>query len=64
MPHDSLCHQNDPPRHRVYLAGVAVLPGSSFGTYGSGYLRLSYANSLTNLERALDKIEQALAPLT
>ena len=34
-------------------AGVAVLPGTAFGKYGDGYLRLSYANSLENIEEAL-----------
>ena len=34
-------------------AGVAVLAGSDFGEYGAGYLRLSYANSLENLESAM-----------
>ena len=34
-------------------AGVAVLAGTSFGAYGEGYLRLSYANSLANIEEAL-----------
>jgi len=34
-------------------AGVALLPGTAFGKYGEGYLRLSYANSLENLERAM-----------
>jgi aspartate aminotransferase len=34
-------------------AGVAVLAGSDFGEYGAGYLRLSYANSLENLESAI-----------
>ena len=34
-------------------AGVAVLAGTSFGSYGEGYLRLSYANSLENIEAAL-----------
>ena len=31
-------------------AGVAVLSGTAFGAYGEGYLRLSYANSLENIE--------------
>ncbi|MEM9905843.1 MAG: pyridoxal phosphate-dependent aminotransferase [Cyanobacteria bacterium P01_D01_bin.44] len=44
-------------------AGVAVLPGSSFGDYGKGYLRLSYANSLANIERALGQIAQAVTRL-
>ena len=34
-------------------AGVAVLAGTAFGAYAEGYLRLSYANSLENLEEAL-----------
>jgi aspartate/methionine/tyrosine aminotransferase len=37
-------------------AGVALLPGSSFGDYGDGYLRLSYANSIENIQRGLEKI--------
>jgi aspartate/methionine/tyrosine aminotransferase len=37
-------------------AGVAVLPGSSFGPNGAGHIRLSYANSAANLERALERI--------
>jgi aspartate aminotransferase len=41
-------------------AGVAVLPGTSFGRYGEGYLRLSFANSIENLKKALDRIDEAL----
>jgi aspartate/methionine/tyrosine aminotransferase len=37
-------------------AGVALLPGTSFGKNGEGYLRISYANSLENIERALEKL--------
>jgi aspartate/methionine/tyrosine aminotransferase len=44
-------------------AGVAVLPGTAFGRNGEGYLRLSYANSLENIERALDRMGKALAAL-
>ena len=43
------------------VAGVAVLPGTAFGSYGEGYLRLSYANSLENIERALDWMAEALS---
>jgi aspartate aminotransferase len=39
-------------------AGVACLSGTSFGEFGEGYLRFSIANSMENLERALEKIEQ------
>ncbi|MBV5331931.1 aminotransferase class I/II-fold pyridoxal phosphate-dependent enzyme, partial [bacterium] len=41
-------------------AGVALLPGSSFGDYGDGYLRLSYANSIENIQRGLEKIMKAV----
>lgn len=41
-------------------AGVAALSGTSFGKYGEGYLRFSYANSQENLRKALDKIRGAL----
>lgn len=44
-------------------AGVATLAGSSFGEFGSGYLRLSYANSLQNIQTALERIEQAVKNL-
>ncbi len=42
-------------------AGVAVLSGTAFGKYGDGYLRLSYANSVENIQKALERIRQALA---
>lgn len=44
-------------------AGVATLSGSSFGAYGEGYLRLSYANSVENLEKAVARIRATLAEL-
>jgi aspartate/methionine/tyrosine aminotransferase len=44
-------------------AGVAVLPGTAFGRNGEGYLRLTYANSLDNIQRALDSMSAALARL-
>ena len=37
-------------------AGVALLGGAAFGAYGEGYLRISYANSIPNIEKALDRI--------
>jgi aspartate/methionine/tyrosine aminotransferase len=39
-------------------AGVACLAGTSFGAHGEGYLRFSVANSLENLEKALDRIDE------
>jgi aspartate aminotransferase len=46
--------------HLLYNAGVAVLPGTSFGKFGEGYLRLSFANSIENIKKALDRIEKSL----
>jgi len=39
-------------------AGVACLSGTAFGDFGEGYLRFSVANSLENLSKALERIEQ------
>ena len=39
-------------------AGVAALAGTAFGGFGEGYLRFSVANSLENLQQALERIEQ------
>lgn len=41
-------------------AGVATLAGTSFGRYGEGYLRISYANSLENIEEALGRMAKLL----
>jgi aspartate/methionine/tyrosine aminotransferase len=46
--------------HLLNNAGVAVLPGTSFGKYGEGYLRLSFANSVENIKKALDRIAKAV----
>jgi aspartate/methionine/tyrosine aminotransferase len=42
-------------------AGVALLPGSCFGKYGEGYLRLSYATSIATIEQGLSRLRAALA---
>jgi aspartate/methionine/tyrosine aminotransferase len=39
-------------------AGVAGLSGTAFGAFGEGYLRFSVANSIENIEVALDRIDQ------
>ena len=39
--------------------GVAVVPGSAFGS--EGYIRLSFATTMSNLENALGRIAKALA---
>jgi aspartate aminotransferase len=47
----------------LHEAGVAVLPGTSFGSHGEGYLRLSYANSADNLRAAAAAIGDLVAAL-
>ena len=42
-------------------AGVALLPGTAFGPRGEGYLRLCFANSISNIEAAIDQITEAVA---
>jgi aspartate aminotransferase len=42
-------------------AGVAALAGTSFGAYGEGYLRFSYANSVPNLKKAVQRIGEFVA---
>jgi aspartate aminotransferase len=44
-------------------AGVATLAGTSFGQHGEGFLRFSYANSVENIEKALEWIGEAIAKL-
>ena len=42
-------------------AGVATIAGTSFGSHGEGFLRLSYANSQDNIKAALGRIADYLA---
>ena len=42
-------------------AGVACLSGTGFGEYGEGYVRFSYANSVENIRKALDRMGGALS---
>jgi aspartate aminotransferase len=44
-------------------AGVALLPGTAFGEFGDGYLRLSYANSIDNIQEALHRMKEAIDQL-
>jgi len=44
-------------------AGVAVLPGTAFGKNGEGYLRLCFANSMANIQLALQQMAAAIARL-
>ncbi len=38
-------------------AGVALTPGIDFGSKGEGFLRISYSNSIENIDLAIDKLE-------
>jgi aspartate/methionine/tyrosine aminotransferase len=40
--------------------GVALVAGTSFGAQGEGYIRFSYANSIANIEEAIDRIARFL----
>ena len=40
----------------LYEAGVACLSGTAFGKHGEGYIRFSYANSVENINEALNRI--------
>lgn len=42
-------------------AHVGVTPGTDFGTNGEGFIRFSYANSLENIKKGLDRLQKYLA---
>ena len=43
--------------------GVAGLPGTAFGRNGEGFMRFSFANSLSNIETALERIHTFVSNL-
>jgi len=45
----------------LYEAGVSVLAGSAFGRVGVDHARISYANSQSNLRRAVERIADVVA---
>jgi aspartate aminotransferase len=44
----------------LYEGSVATLPGTAFGEYGEGFLRLSYARSLETIQHALHRIRETI----
>ncbi|MCP5107094.1 MAG: pyridoxal phosphate-dependent aminotransferase [bacterium] len=54
---------NDLANYLLQEAGVCVLPGTSFGEMGEGYIRLCYSNSIEAIESALEKIKEAFDKL-
>lgn len=43
----------------LHEAGVAMVPGSVFGEYGTGYLRVAFSNSYDNIKKAMERISDA-----
>ena len=50
-------------RRLLEKAHVLTMPGELFGQAGEGFLRISYAYSIDNLKKALDKIEKFIDTL-
>ena len=44
-------------------AGVALLAGNAFGEFGEGYVRLSYAYSQDNIQRAIERLDKFVRSL-
>ncbi|MBE9505069.1 MAG: pyridoxal phosphate-dependent aminotransferase [Proteobacteria bacterium] len=58
---DEIKNSADMTRYLLEEAKVAVVPGGEFGA--EGYIRLSYATSMENIEKGLKRIKEALASL-
>jgi aspartate aminotransferase len=41
--------------------GVATVAGTSFGSHGEGFIRFSYANSVENIRKAMDRLREVLS---
>ena len=48
----------------LWEAKVAVVPGSSFGENGKGFVRLAYATSMENLQEAVKRIQNFTDKIT
>jgi len=53
----------DLAEHLLTELGIAGLSGTAFGDYGQGYLRFSYANSIENIGKAIDRMKKAMPAL-
>jgi len=49
---------NDFATNLLYEKKVAVVPGTAFGESGEGFIRCSYAYSIKNIEKALERIAE------
>lgn len=55
--------ENEFCKYILEEAGVAIVPGDSFGKYGKGFVRICYACSYEQIEEAMDKIKNAVEKL-
>jgi aspartate/methionine/tyrosine aminotransferase len=46
--------------HMINYADVALAPGTIFGKYGEGYVRLAYTTNKENIEKAIEKMRKVL----
>jgi len=44
----------------LHEANAGVVPGTAFGSSGKGFVRISYATSMANLEKAASRIKKAM----
>jgi len=44
----------------LYDCGVALLPGTSFGEFGEGFIRISFANSIDNIQDGIKRLSTIL----
>ena len=44
-------------------SGVAILPGTSFGEFGEGFIRICYAISQNEIKNALERIKKSISKL-
>ena len=44
-------------------AKVAILPGTNFGIFGEGYVRLTYATGIENIKEGIKRIKEAVEKL-
>ena len=49
--------------HLLEKGGVALVPGSAFGSNGEGYLRISYATSLEDCKEGMERIGRLMKDL-
>ncbi len=55
--------ENEFCKYILEEAGVAIVPGASFGEYGKGFVRMCYACSYEQIEEAMDKMKKAIEKL-